>query len=198
MAPPNTLMPAGIPITAGYDSIHPFGMRSLSGLAWEFPGTTHFLGRSDEHAPADWAVVWSKGDWRLWENPNPSMGEVVFYGSEEAVTLAPKDVKRPTHNTMLVSIPKGAAALTVFYNWHRGWRWRAGPDEEWRRVRLGDNRTMYMEFIAPERAGSKIYLRYDPISEPWAFYASFLSLILVVIIVLRPQIIFRVKASPKS
>jgi hypothetical protein len=38
--PPNTLVPAGVAIVGGYDSIHPDGMRSPTGKPWDFPGAT--------------------------------------------------------------------------------------------------------------------------------------------------------------
>ena len=182
MAPPNTLMPAGIPITAGYDSIHPFGMRSLSGLAWEFPGTTHFLGRIDEPAPADWAVVWSEGDWQLWENPNPTMGVIGLRGGAEQVVLVPQKVQRPTHNTMRVAVPGGATGLSVFSNWHRGWEWKADPDDEWKKVLLGDNRTMRVELAEAAPAEREVFFRYSAVPPFWVLCASLLSLVAVVLI----------------
>lgn len=182
MAPPNTLMPAGIPITAGYDSIQPFGMRSLSGLAWEFPGTTHFLGRSDEPAPADWAVVWSEGDWRLWENPNPSMGVATLRDGQQQVALLPRDVHRPTHNTMRVAVPAGAKGLQLFSNWHRGWEWKIDANDPWRKVGLGENRTLKIEFAQPSSQRETIDLRYNPTPPLWVLGVSFFSLMSVALI----------------
>ena len=182
MAPPNTLMPAGIPITAGYDSIHPFGMRSPSGVEWEFPGTTHFLGRSDEPAPADWPVVWSEGEWRLWENPSPSMGVVSVRANAEQVVLVPQKVERPTHNTMRVAVPEGATGLSVFSNWHRGWEWRMGPDDEWQKVGLGDNRTMRIEFAEAMPVTREVFFRYSAAPPFWVMCLSLLSLVVVALI----------------
>lgn len=182
MAPPNTLMPAGIPITAGYDSIHPFGMRSLSGLDWDFPGTTHFLGRSDESAPAGWAVVWEDGGWKLWENPAPSMGAVLLHCGKESVNLTPQDVQRPTHNTMRVAIPAGASGLSVFSNWHRGWEWRTNPEDSWRKVGLGENRTMKIEFANPSSTRGTVDLRYNPTPPLWVLGVSLLSLLAVALV----------------
>ena len=182
MAPPNTLMPAGIPITAGYDSIHPFGMRSPSGVEWEFPGTTHFLGRSDEPAPADWTVVWEEGNWRLWENPAPSMGAVFLHGGEGSVNLAPRDVQRPTHNTMRVAIPEGATGLSIFSNWHRGWEWRMEAKDEWKKVGLGENRTMQVYLASPASAKGAVDLRYNPMPPLWVLGVSLLSLVAVALV----------------
>jgi hypothetical protein len=182
MAPPNTLMPAGIPITEGYDSIHPFGMRSMSGVEWEFPGTTHFLGRSDEPAPAGWAVVWEDGGWRLWENPAPSMGAVFLQDGEGSVNLAPQDVQRPTHNTMRVAIPEGASGLSVFSNWHRGWEWRTDPDDPWTKVGLGENRTMKIDFANPSSTRGTVDLRYNPTPPLWVLGVSLSSLLAVALV----------------
>jgi hypothetical protein len=175
-------MPAGIPITAGYDSIHPFGMRGPSGVEWEFPGTTHFLGRDDESAPAGWPVVWSEGDWRLWENPAPSMGVGSRRGGAEQVVLLPRDVQRPTHNTMQVTVPAGATDLKVFSNWHRGWEWRTRPDDPWRKVGLGENRTLKIEFAQPSSKRETIDLRYNPTPPLWVLGVSFFSLMSVALI----------------
>lgn len=188
VAPPNTLMPAGIPITGGYDSIHPFGMRSPSGVEWEFPGTTHFLGRIDEPAPTGWSVVWEDGDWRLWENPAPSMGVVFSQTGEGPVALAPSDVQRPTHNTMRVAIPDGVRGMQLFSNWHRGWEWRRDSNDEWRKVGLGENRTMQIEFTAPSSGHDEVFFRYNATPPTWVVLLSLSSLVVVGLIgVLAPK-----------
>jgi hypothetical protein len=173
VAPPNTLMPAGIAITGGYDAMHPWGMESPSGREWDFPATTHYLGRSDEESPEGWDVMWGQGDWQLWENPKPSSG--ILFTKEGPVPLNMPAVERPTFNTMQVTVPAGASGVEIFCNWHRGWEWRMDTEDKWRQTNVGDNRTIRIDFDGVTKEESTVHLRYNPAPPLWALSMSLIS-----------------------
>ena len=181
-APPNTLMPAGIAVSGGYDAMHPHGMRSKSGLEWDFPGTTHYLGRVSEDSPDGWQIVWTNSEWRLWENPDPASGIIFLGGYSDS--LAPDNVSRPTFNTMEIAVPAGATAAEIFSNWHRGWRWKEKEDNAWKKVSIGDNRTLRIDFQEALPEEKTVLLRYDPTPPLWVLCVSLISLATSLIFVL--------------
>lgn len=180
--PPNTLMSSGIAVTGGYDAMHPHGMRSKSGLEWDFPGTTHYLGRGSEEAPEGWPAVWNDGEWWLWENPTPTSGTIL--GEAGAHDVAPSDLRRPTFNTMEISVPPGTKVTEIFCNWHRGWRWREKEDEAWKKVSIGDNRTIRIDFAEALPEERTVYLRYSPTPPLWVLCISLASLLVTLVIAL--------------
>ena len=179
-APPNTLMPAGIAVSGGYDAMHPHGMRSKSGKEWDFPGTTHFLGRSSEEFPAGWLVIWSEGEWRLWENPHPTMGSLVVDGTFAPLPAA--DAQRSSFNTMKVNLPAGASRVEIFHNWHRGWEWRGNPQVIWDKAAVGDNRTIRIDFGEALPDERTVYLRFNPNPPAWAILVGMASLLLTLVV----------------
>jgi hypothetical protein len=163
---PNMLMPAGVAINDGYDAIHPHGMRSPTGLAWDFPGVTHYLGRNDESLPAGWAQSWKDSEWVILRNPHPVFGRLGSMGGLET-SLDGSHFRRPTLNTMEVSVPAGIKSVEVFSNWHRGWRWRTQESEPWRETVQGPTRGIEVAFAAPTPGETLIYFRYDPRPPRW-------------------------------
>ena len=72
--------------------------------------------------------------------------------------------------------------MSVFSNWHRGWEWRTDPDDPWRKVGLGENRTMQIEFTNPASAKGKVDLRYNPTPPLWVLGVSLSSLLAVALV----------------
>ncbi len=172
--PPNTLMPLGVAITGGYDSIHPDGMRSPTGEAWEFPGTTHFIGPTDTEYPRNWQQVWSDGRWTLLRNPSPSVG-IVTLTSGLAIPLRPADFKRGSMNTMEAVVPPDSVKLELFSNWHRGWKWRDDLQERWSDTSAGPTKGVEVEFDQPTAENRTVYLQFDPSPPNWVLVITGLS-----------------------
>jgi len=181
--PPNTLVPAGVAITGGYDSIHPDGMRSPTGKSWDFPGTTHFLGSVDEEQPTDWQEVWSDGQWVLLRNPAPALG-LVTLESGLPVPLRPADFKRGSMNTMEAFVPAGAVQLELFSNWHRGWKWRDDPGARWGDTGAGPIKGVEVVFERPTTETKTVYLQFDPSPPDWVFVVMGLSAMAVLALAL--------------
>jgi len=172
--PPNTLVPAGVAIAGGYESIHPDGMRSATGKPWDFPGTTCFLGRLDGERPAGWRQAWSDGEWVLMSNPGAAIGRVVLdSGAEES--LQPSALQRKTFNTMEVFVPAGARRVEIFSNWNRGWRWRDEVAGVWVPASRGQTKGVELVFSAPRPEAEVVSLRFDPLPPEWVRVISGLS-----------------------
>jgi len=175
MFPPNMLMPSGVAITGGYDAIQPFGMKSPSGNSWDFPGATHFLGEVTEDGPVGWAEIWSDGRWRVMRNPEQSEGIVKAPAGE---TPLPRErFARPTLNTMEVLAPAGTTKLTLYTNWHRGWRWRDTTNESWKPVGKSADRSVEVYFVEALPADRLIKFRYDPSPPRWTLVLALASLL---------------------
>jgi hypothetical protein len=172
---PNTLMPAGVPVANGYDAIQPHGMKSPSGLPWEFPGVTHFLGKIINRAPNGWIEVWNDGEWRLLRRPEQSVGWIRMEHGEKPMLR--DRFARPTLNTMEAEVPVGTAGLTLFSNWHRGWRWKEGATGAWKPAECSPIRSVQVVFDKPLVADSTIYFRFDPASPAWVMVVSGLSIL---------------------
>jgi hypothetical protein len=183
---PNTLDPVGVAITSGFDSMHPNGMRSATGEAWDFPGATHYLGRQGEPKPLAWVEVWSDGEWVLLRKPDPSLGRVIFDTGLEA-TLQPEEFERPTFNTMQVRVPSGVRSVEIFSNWHRGWYWRDEAAESWVAAVPGENRGVELVFVRPTTSPMEIALRFDPSAPDWVVVISSLSALMVVALALAER-----------
>jgi hypothetical protein len=181
--PPNTLAPAGVAITGGYDSIHPDGMRSPTGKTWDFPGATHFLGGLDEERPTDWQEVWSDGRWVLLRNPEPVVGMVTLE-SGLPVPLRPADFKRGSMNTMEAIVPAGAVKLELFSNWHRGWKWRDDLEGRWSDTRAGPIKGVGVAFDQPIVETKTVYLQFDPSPPEWVWVLSGLSAVAILALAL--------------
>lgn len=181
--PPNTLVPAGVAITGGYDSIHPDGMRSPTGKPWDFPGATHFLGSVDEEQPVGWQHVWSDGRWVLLRKPEPAVGMVTL-DSGLPVPLRPADFKRGSMNTMEAVVPLGAAKLELFSNWHRGWKWRDDPEGMWSDTSAGPIKGVEVVFDRPTGETKVVYLQFDPSPPDWVLVVTVLSAMVVLALAL--------------
>ena len=177
--PPNTLMPLGVAITGGYDSIHPDGMWSPTGKPWDFPGTTHYLGYSDKERPVGWQKVWSDGRWVLLRNPAPSMGAVTL----ELGVLVPlrlAEFKRDSPNTMEAVVPAGTVKVELFSNWHRGWKWRDDLSEEWQNTCSSPIKGTEVVFGRPTAEAHVVYFRFNPRSPDWVLVVTGLSALALV------------------
>jgi hypothetical protein len=181
--PPNTLMPLGVAITGGYDSIHPDGMRSPTGKPWDFPGTTHYLGEAADEQPVGWHEVWSDGRWNLLRNPAPKPGMVTLE-SGLPVPLRPDDFKRATMNTMQATIPDGAVKLEIFSNWHRGWKWRDDLEEKWSDTVASPAKGVEVRFEQPLAQKKIVYLQFDPSPPQWVFVITALSALALIALAL--------------
>jgi hypothetical protein len=171
---PNTLDPVGVPITSGFDSMHPNGMRSATGEVWDFPGATHYLGRRGEAKPVAWMEVWSDGDWVLLRNPEPVLG-IFTLESGLPVPLQPADFKRGSMNTMEAVVPAGAVKLELFSNWHRGWKWRDDLEGCWSDTSAGPIKGVGVVFDQPIAETKTVYLQFDPSPPAWVWVISGLS-----------------------
>lgn len=174
--PPNTLVPAGVAITGGYDSIHPDGMRSPTGKSWDFPGATHFLGSVDEERPACWQEVWSDGRWVLLRDPTPAAGMVTLE-SGLPVPLRLADFRRGSMNTMEAVVPAGAVKLELFSNWHRGWKWRDDLEGGWSDTSAGPIKGVEVVFDRQTGETKAVYLQFDPSPPDWVLVVTGLSAI---------------------
>ena len=154
--------------------MRPDGMRSQSGREWDFPGTTHYLGHNSEESPAGWLVIWGEGDWRLWQNLNPTSGTTVR--GEQTYDLPRDAVRRLTLNTMEVSVPAGSTAVQIFCNWHRGWKWMDKDSGTWNKAAIGENRTIRIDFKETLARETTLYLRYRPTRPLWVLCVSLISL----------------------
>jgi hypothetical protein len=180
MFPPNMLMPSGVAITGGYDAIQPFGMKSPSGKSWDFPGATHFLGKVEDDGPKNWIEVWNDGTWHVLRNPVQSVGMITKSG--EAGPLQREVFARPTLSTMKAAVPAGATKLTLYSNWHRGWRWRDQGNGEWKPVDKSDIRSVEVTFDAPLPSDSVIQFRYLSSAPKWAMVITLLSMLGIVVV----------------
>lgn len=181
--PYNTLMPSGIPTTEGYDAMRPHGMRSPTGLKWDFPGTTHFLGKVHGPYPEAWNIVWQEWKWGLWRNPAPSAGRI-FFQSLGPVTvrhLLPAEIRWPSRNMIEVKIPAGARAVEIYQNWHRGWEWSLPGDGSWKPVELGENRVIKVVFPENLPTETTTLLRYDADPPSWVRAISWISLAMILL-----------------
>lgn len=170
--PDNTLMPSEIPITGGYDAMHPHGMRSPDGRPWNFPGATHFLGNPSESYPEGWKLVWQQDSLALWANPAPSAGCFVS-GEGHSFRPLPLDrFRRPTANTMELVLPAGSLEVEVYSNWHRGWFWQIEGSDRWEEALLGGNRTLKVALPSALDCETKIKFRYDPSPPVWIIAIS--------------------------
>jgi hypothetical protein len=172
--PPNTLMPLGVAVTGGYDSIHPDGMRSPTDKVWDFPGTTHFLGQRNKECPPNWEQAWTYGGWVLLRKPDPTVG-IVTLQSGLPVRLKPDDLKRKSLNTMEALVPENAMKLEIFSNWHRGWKWRDDPEGRWSDTSAGLNKGVGVVFANPTAETRTIYLQFDPSPPEWVLLVTVLS-----------------------
>ncbi len=181
--PPNTLVPTGVAITGGYDSIHPDGMRSPTGKSWDFPGATHFLGSVDEEQPVGWQEVWSDGRRVLLRKPEPTVG-VVTLESGSQVPLRSVDFKRGSMNTMEAVVPAGAVRLELFNNWHRGWKWRDDLEGRWSNTSVGPIKGVEVAFDQPTGETKVVYLQFDPSPPDWVLVVTGLSAMAVLALAL--------------
>ena len=172
---PNTLAPSGVAVSRGYDGILPHGMKSPTGLPWDFPGSTHFLGKIGERFPDGWLEVWSDGNWHLFSKPQQTVGMIRVESGD--VPLLRDQFARPTLNTMEANIPSGAESITIFSNWNRGWKWRLGTNAYWEPAECSPTRSVEVLFDKPLPEDSRIYFRFDPAPPPWVSVITGLSFI---------------------
>jgi len=172
---PNVLSPSGVAVTRGYDAIQPDGMKSTTGMPWDFPGSTHFLGKIGERSPDGWAEIWSDGHWHLLKKPEQSVG--MIRGESGDFPLLPEQFVRPTLNTMEAEVPAGTTSLTLFSNWHRGWHWKDGVSDDWKKVECSPIGSVEVVFNKPLLAEGRIYFRFDPAPPLWASAITGLSII---------------------
>jgi len=178
--PPNTLVPSGVAVSGCYDSIQPNGMRCDLSHAWSFPGTTHFLGSLDADQPTAWREVWTDGRWALFRNPDPVLG-VATSRSGFGIPLRPEDLIRDTPNSMQVAVPSYTQKLEVFSNWHRGWKFRDGPEGAgiWKATVQGPTKGTQIVFERPTESAGIVCLRFDPSPPDWVSVVTGLSAILI-------------------
>jgi len=182
----NMLMPSGVAITGGYDSIHPRRMTAPSQRPWDFPGTTHHLGKMTETTPENWAVLWTLGEWAVWRNPAPSFGVIrMMNGQEMPVPAA--SYSRPTLYTMTVSLPTGSRSVELFSNWNRGWKWRAGDSGVWTDTVAGRSGGVLVELAGAPNSATVAQLRFDSTPLGWVLFVTTLSGACLVAIVLLPS-----------
>lgn len=180
MFPPNMLMPAGVAITGGYDAIQPFGMKSPSENAWDFPGTTHFLGKMEENGPKDWTEVWSDGQWHLLRNPEQAVGVIAL--SEGKTPLSTEKFFRPTLNTMEVLAPVATTRLVLYSNWNRGWQWLDPADNVWKNTGKSAIHGVQVDLQKPLASESVIKFRYVPATPRWTIVLTLTSLLVVSVV----------------
>jgi hypothetical protein len=172
---PNVLAPSGVVVARGYDGVLPHGMRSPTGLPWDFPGSTHFLGKIGERSPDGWTEIWSDGKWRLLRKPEQSVG--MIRGPSGELPLPRENFARPTLNTMEARVPPGTTKLTLFSNWDRGWYWRGEARADWKQAGCSADRCVEVVFDQPMPADSRIYFRFSPAPPLWASIVTGLSLL---------------------
>ena len=191
--PPNVLVPAGVAVAGGYDSIHPLQMRNLSGRVWDFPGTTHFLAKDNERGPEGWDRIATGEGWVLWKNPAPIAALVADNGGVQ-VPVGPGVLARLTPNTMTLSLPPGARRAELLVNWNRGWKWRGSTDEAWNPTRAGDHGGILVDLPAAcAKAGESLVFRFDPSPPPWVIVLAAISALLVLLSVLLPDAFFKTR-----
>lgn len=192
--PYNTLMPLRIPITEGYDAMHPHGMISPSGLKWDFPGTTHFLGKVAGAHPETWELIWKKGKWGLWRNPNPAAARVRLDSVGTWQLIPVEQFRRLSANTMEIDLPAGSHKAEVFCNWHRGWLWQIEGEDMWEQAQAGENRTLQVSLPSALADQKKIKFRYVPARPFWVLAISAGSGFAMVLgLCLRPRSFLRVR-----
>lgn len=177
--PLNTLMPSKIPVTNGYDAMHPHGMRSPSGRTWDFPGTTHYLGSVSAPYPGTWEQIWKERDWALWRNPRPIAGNLFLKPGPRSEPLPPSAIRRPTLNTLEVVLPPGTIGVEIFSNWHRNWFWQKAGDKEWRKAGIGPGRNLEIQLPEAVAKETVVGLRYQPRLPQWVAWISAITLTVV-------------------
>ena len=156
--PLNTIGVLGIETTGGYDSIHPFGMNTLAGSDWDFPGAAYYLGPAGHPGPPDWIPLGAQLGGKIFKNPSPqpifsamistptvpidartSPGVAASPTAFKPVGLAPVT---STFNKIVLDIPPATAEVWVLNNWNSGWKFRVGENGAWQSVRMAENRSM--------------------------------------------------------
>lgn len=179
---PNTLQPSGVPVAGGYESIHPHGLRNPGKRAWEFPGTTHYLGNSDQEGPEGWRRLRSENGWSLWKNPQPDLGTIYFAGGTTK-TIGEDALERPSWNRISVRLPAGSKSMDLFSNWNRGWEWSGDPGGAWAPTQPSRQGGMRLQFDAPLSQERKIALRYNPAPPVWTLWVRAFSALGLVAVV---------------
>ncbi|MDX2079463.1 MAG: hypothetical protein SFU53_01630 [Terrimicrobiaceae bacterium] len=116
----NVLDPADVPITAGYDSMHPNGMNKRAAGPL-MPGTSLIMQGEELPGPEDWTLVGTADGASVWKNPGFAMA---IADNGEAVAF-----ERLSPSRITLNIPPGAQSIQIFENFHRGWR-ATGPANE--------------------------------------------------------------------
>lgn len=170
---PNTLQPSGVAVAGGYESIHPNGIDSPTGKAWDFPGVTHYFGSAGRQGPEGWSLVRSKDGWGLWENPSPSWGIIKLEHGDQ-VNLGRNLFKQISFNTNHIFLPPGTKRLEVFLNWHPGWKWGTAEGQAWSDTSRGGAGGILVNLERAAPQSTKIVLRFDPSPPNWARWIQIL------------------------
>lgn len=149
----NVLDPAGVPITAGYDSMHPNGMNKKA--ASPMPGTSLIMQPDGQAAPEGWTFVGSSDGASVWKNPAFRMAV--------SNTGAAIGFQRESPNRIVLDIPPGAESVQLFENFHRGWI-ATGPDGSVGSFSANPDGSMEVT-IPPDRPG-RWTLQYSPGPSP--------------------------------
>lgn len=180
--PPNTLVPAGVAISAGYDSIHPHGM-SVPREPWAFPGVTHHLAPATDPAPSGWSKVTEKAGLALYRNPGQALVRV-YPDSPRAPVL-----HRPTLNTKILDLPAGTSRVVIAENALRGWQWRIDPRGAWTDCDATPDRAMAITLPSPLADDSELQLRFRPTHAAWVLLTLWAAVLVTGLLFAVPRVL---------
>lgn len=181
-APPNTLDPVGVPISGGYDSIHPLGMKKIGEPDWSFPGASHYLARKGGVEPLGWLVVSAWDNWKLFRKAvPPEMGTGLSEDRKSPVIF-----QRTSLNTAKVSVTPGTEIVSIYENFNPGWQWKlAETADPWQSVESGPNHTISIHLSKIPATRSEILLRFQPFQQGFALSVT---LVFIFLLFLLPKL----------
>lgn len=185
--PQNTLSVFGIPVTGGYDSIHPLRMESPNTNTWSFPGTAYYLAMVGSAGPPGWKSHGQELGGELYENPSPEpiYSALINRQGEDSsepahITLEPT---QKTLNKRIFDIPPVTSEVRILENWNAGWKFRLG-EGQWQDVTAASNRSMTIP-MPSQASPTKLTMQFFPFPSPLGLIISFVSAIILICIMGR-------------
>ena len=181
--PPNLLMPMGIPVLTGYESIMPpriwqntsFSTQAnvLSSL-----GVAHILLSANSLAPDGWQWITTAEKQTLWKNPAALPHYQCWLNSASPTTISATVLKR-TENHRMLQVPAHTIKVLIRENWHKGWKYRLAKGK-WQDVFRAANGSQSLLFY-PNNSSMTVEMRYFPGWWGWPGVISLATVCLLLI-----------------
>ncbi|MEO7933615.1 MAG: hypothetical protein ABIT76_10700 [Chthoniobacterales bacterium] len=163
LLPPNSLMPRGIPVLTGYESIMPpriWQNRQFvtSPEVLSEIGVTHVLLPADQAAPLGWSFIFMEEGRSLWRNPSAQPYYSAWAeGVTSPVTIEPS---LQTENHRLLPVGPHTTQIHILENWNSGWRYRVASGN-WIPVQKGSDGSQVLRLPKLDSA-TTVEMRYFP------------------------------------